>query len=141
MKTKTTAWTSPCNLGETTPYPNPNCVSGCECTPAKAKAQTYPIGKFTFSTCTGFYEADVCPSMMITIGAATGYMGICSTLFVSLYNVIAGQCDPVEDEDGVGGEPASSEAVVVVAVQDLGVPASEAGVTSRRAGNVEAAIS
>ena len=45
----------------------------------------------TFHSCTGFYKAEVCPDMTITIGAATGYMGILSALLTALYNFLAGR--------------------------------------------------
>ena len=76
--------------------------------------------KVTFSTCTGFYEAEVCPDLTITLGSAAGYIGIVSAGFAALYAFIAARCDPEE------GEKERYETTVVVPneameLQEIGI--------------------
>lgn len=53
----------------------------------------------SFETCTGFYHQDVCPNLQITIGVATGNMGIVFSIFATIYALNASRYDMLQQED------------------------------------------
>jgi len=135
MGTQAIPWTNPAQLmtvnGQQNPIPG-WANGGRTVTEGNNK-------KVTFSTCSGFYEAEVCPDLTITLGSAAGYIGIVSAGFAALYAFIAARCDPEE------GEKERYETTVMVSneameLQQIGIGATVGKDDGTGAGDKQAKV-
>ena len=91
--------------------------------------------KVTFNTCTGFRNKEICacPTMFVAVGAATGYMGILSTVLTSVYVFLAGWFDPVapaDDEEVAVEAKGNPDAVIIRLDEPEGVGLGDVGVVA-----------